>query len=214
VTLHVRSLPDQVVEVLRERIVAGHLAADTAIRQDTIARELGVSKIPVREALSRLAQDGLVVSLPRRGWYVRPLTLAEAEDLYALRQSLEPASASRAAIAADELQQRALRDAYARLLSDGQLDPATAARRNRDFHLALIAPDPRPLTRQLVERLTLLAERYVVQHLRPNGRSSRAAGEHSELAQAWLDRDGATVTAALSTHIEGTLRDLQSELGA
>jgi len=213
VSLVVRSLPDRIFEILRERIVAGSLPGNDPVRQDAIAQELGVSKIPVREALSRLAQDGLVVSLPNRGWYVRPLSLAEAEDIYALRLSVEPACAGRGALRATTLDQGAVQSAYAALKSAGTRDLTDAAIRNREFHLALIRPDERPLTRQLIERLTLLAERYVVQHLRPSGRGSRAQDEHAQLLDAWLRRDAQAVEARLSAHIQGTLLDLRRQLG-
>src|SRR3546814_1993346 len=90
-------LSERVFDIVREQIVVGELATDMPIRQDALAAELGVSKIPVREALARLEQEGLLISHPNRGYLVRPMSAAEADEIYALRLALEPAAAAFAA---------------------------------------------------------------------------------------------------------------------
>jgi DNA-binding GntR family transcriptional regulator len=67
----VRTLSEQTYEVVRLKILTGDMSPGTPVRQDAIAAELGVSKIPLREALSRLEQDGLLSSYPNRGYVVR-----------------------------------------------------------------------------------------------------------------------------------------------
>src|SRR3546814_8314293 len=76
----VRTLSERVFDIVREQIVVGELATDMPIRQDALAAELGVSKIPVREALARLEQEGLLISHPNRGYLVRPMSAAEADE--------------------------------------------------------------------------------------------------------------------------------------
>jgi DNA-binding GntR family transcriptional regulator len=88
--IEVRTLADRVYDVVRDRILAGDLAGGDPIRQDTIAAELGISKIPLREALTRLEQHGLVSSSANRGFVVAPLSAEEAEEVFALRLKLEP----------------------------------------------------------------------------------------------------------------------------
>ena len=70
----VRTLSDRVFEIVREQIVRGALPEGQPIRQDALANELGVSKIPLREALARLEQEGLIASQANRGYTVRPLS--------------------------------------------------------------------------------------------------------------------------------------------
>ena len=89
VQLDIRTLSDRLVDVVRDFILSGAIAPDVPIRQDALAAELRVSKIPLREALARLEQDGLVVSHPNRGFFVRPMSPEEAEEIYALRIKLE-----------------------------------------------------------------------------------------------------------------------------
>lgn len=207
--LVVRTLSEQVFQAVRERIVVGQLPGDAPVRQDALAAELGVSKIPLREALARLEQEGLLISRPNRGYVIQPMSLAQAEEIYALRLAIEPAAAARACLVADESEQLAAEQAFARLDMAAHSNLAEVAVSNRDFHTALVRPGGRLLTTQLVERLEILAERYVVAHLRPAGRDARAHAEHREIIDAWVARDALSVEARLTAHIEATLQDLR-----
>ncbi|WP_294201746.1 GntR family transcriptional regulator [uncultured Sphingomonas sp.] len=211
-SLVVRTLSEQIFTIVRERIISGHLPEDQPIRQDALANELGVSKIPLREALARLEQEGLLTSQANRGFFVRSLGAAEAEEIYELRLAIEPDAAARAARVAMATDQDIAREALA------ALDVATrdalheVAHRNRAFHLALVRPLGAALTFQLIERLQVLAERYVVQHLQPAGREDRAHEEHHALLDAWLARDEARVAGFLTDHIGATMVDLRAQL--
>ena len=210
----VRTLSEQAFEVVRERIVSGVIAEDAPVRQDALAAELGVSKIPLREALARLEQEGLLISRPNRGYVVRPMSADQAEEIYALRLAIEPAAAGRACAEAGEAERAAVRTAVDRLDAAAADDLARVAVMNRDFHTALVRSAGRPLTAQLVERLSILSERYVVAHLKPAGREARAHAEHRDLLDAWLGGRAEAVEAQLASHIQGTLDDLRTEFGA
>ena len=97
----VRTLAERVYENLRDRIVAGRLGTDVPIRQDAVAAELGMSKIPVREALARLEQVGLLVGRTNRGYVVPPMSVEDIEDIYSLRLAVEPRAAAFAVAKAD-----------------------------------------------------------------------------------------------------------------
>ena len=81
----VQSIADQVYNFVRRDILTGELPPLSPIRQDTIAAKLKVSKIPLREALARLEQDGLVESSPNKGFFVRPISAREAREVFLLR---------------------------------------------------------------------------------------------------------------------------------
>lgn len=210
--LVVRTLSERVFDIVREQIVTGALATDTPLRQDALAAGLGVSKIPVREALARLEQEGLLTSHANRGYVVPAMSAAQADEIYDLRLAIEPAAAARAACHATEAQRQTALAAFAALDDAASHDLAAVAMRNRQFHTALVTPGARLLTAQLVERLAILAERYVIAHLQPAGRESRAHREHSQLLEAWLAADGAAVRQLLSAHIRGTGDDLKQQL--
>ena len=207
-----RLQPDQVFAEARERILSGRLPADTPIRQDALAQELGVSKIPLREALARLESDGLVVSHPNRGFIVRPLSRADAEDVFDLRLRIEPNACVLGALAADDTARTAARTAFTALeaaLRNGLTD---IGRRNREFHLALVRPSGRSVTVETVDRLLALSERYVRVHLGEDRRLDRASHEHEALLKAWLERRTETVRREARGHIRATLVDLRTQL--
>lgn len=207
----VRTLAERVFEVVREQIITGRIPEDQPIRQDALAAELGVSKIPLREALARLEQEGLLTSHANRGYFVQPMSAAQVDEIYALRLQIEPAAGAYAAIHAGAAEREAAQAAFERLDRAASSNLAEVARCNRDFHSALVRCEGRALTLQLVERLAVFAERYVVAHLEPAGRDARAHLEHRELLDAWLARDGARVAALLESHIRSTLDDLHQQ---
>ncbi|GAB7553349.1 GntR family transcriptional regulator [Novosphingobium resinovorum] len=213
-TIVVRTLAERIFDVIRERIVEGKLPVMEPVRQDALAAELGVSKIPLREALARLEHEGLLTSQANRGWFVRPMSQDQAEEIYLLRLATEPAAAAYACARADESDKEAARRAFDILDAAAKGDRAEVAVRNREFHVSLVRPGKRLLTTQLVERLEVLAERYVIAHLEPAGRGDRAHNEHSELLDTWLAGDANTVKDLLTAHIASTLDDLRAHFTA
>lgn len=207
-----RALPDMIYEDVRARIVSGRLEPGQPVRQDHLAAELGVSKIPLREALARLESDGLVVLNPRRGFEVRWLSAEEAEEIFDLRLKVEPAAAAlacRRATPQDRAEAQAALEALDAAIAE---DDPRAGDLNRAFHLALVRPAGRPITTQLIERLHALAERYVRAHLKPEGRPTRARREHADLWDAWSNGRPHTVETLVRAHIQAALDDLRTQL--
>lgn len=210
--LTLRTRPDALIDRLRERILSGAAAPGAPVRQDTLAAELGVSKIPLREAMARLEQEGLLRSETNRGYFVRALDAAEAREVYALRLTLEPPVAALAAARANEDDHRVAQDALAALDAATERHGGEVGALNRAFHLALIRPAGQLVTFEIVERLHILSERYVRKHLEPGGRDTRAIREHHDLLAAWLARDGTRVAGLLAAHIRETQDDLAGQL--
>lgn len=80
----------RIAEQLRERILRGEVAPGTRIRQEDVAEQFGASRVPVREALRILEHDGLVTLVANTGAWVSRLTLAECDEIYQMRERLEP----------------------------------------------------------------------------------------------------------------------------
>ena len=207
--LEIRTLSDRLVEVLRDLIISGVIAPELPIRQDALAAELRVSKIPLREALARLEQDGLVFSHPNRGFFVRAMSPEEAEEIFALRLRLEPDAAATASRNATEADQERARQALVQFDLDAEAHKPTVGAANRAFHLALLQPCGQRLTTDIVSRLHILADRYVRKHLEPNGRVLRAEAEHHALLDAWIERKDMRVRKLITEHLEHTLGDLR-----
>jgi DNA-binding GntR family transcriptional regulator len=92
-----RSASAAASEVIREAIIDGRLGPGARLKEEELARELGMSRTPVREALLLLQSEGLVESIPRRGATVRSYAVDDLDDMYQLRAVLEGYAARRAA---------------------------------------------------------------------------------------------------------------------
>jgi DNA-binding GntR family transcriptional regulator len=212
--LDIRTLSDRLVEVVRDFILSGAIESELPIRQDALAAELRVSKIPLREALARLEQDGLVISHPNRGFFVRPMSSEEAEEIFALRLKLEPDAAAQASLKATDDDHEKARRALALFDIDAVAQRSTVGGLNRAFHLALVQPCGQHVTTNIVARLHVLADRYVRKHLEPKGRVLRAEAEHHEILDAWTNRRDAKVRKLITSHLEHTLADLRPVMPA
>lgn len=210
----VRPVSQQAYELMRERILGGSLEAGSPVRQDTIALELGISKIPLREALTRLIEDGLVVSHPNRGFVVSLMTREEAQEVFLLRLKLEPEATVQGSLAATSADHQRIKTALKALEAALRTSGSAYVALNRLFHMAMIQPGVGQVTYHMLERLHLLAERYVRIHLEPTGRTKRAITEHRTLMAAWIEGDTKILLELSMQHIENTLRDLRVQLAA
>lgn len=207
----VRTLSDRLMEVVRDMILSGAIAPDVPIRQDALAADLNVSKIPLREALVRLEQDGLVVSHANRGFFARGMSAAEVEEIFELRLKLEPDAAAEACLVADEARQDEALQVLAQLNAAAAGGMPTVGPLNRAFHMALVQPGKRALTAEITTRLHVMADRYVRKHLEHKGRHLTAEAEHQDILQAWLARDADKVRRLVADHLQHTLSDLREE---
>lgn len=213
-TIVVRNLSDQLVVLVRDRILSGSVAPDLPIRQDALAAELGVSKIPLREALIRLEQEGLLSSQANRGYFVRPMTTREVEEVYALRLKLEPDAIAAASLRANEEDHQVATQALASLDQAADAHRQSVGALNRAFHLAMVRPSGQLVTANILERLHVLSERYVRKHIEPLGRAERANEEHRQMLDTWLARDSEGIAALTQAHVSKTLFDLRKQLRA
>ncbi len=205
----VQSMTSQIIVRLRNRILAGAYAPESALRQDALAAEFGTSKIPVREALVQLQSEGLVDIFPNRGFQVRPLAVAELDEVFRLRMQIEPTAVALGAKFANAEDRAAAREALDRLndaSASGEF--ASSGQLNREFHLLLVVPRMQPVAADILNRLHMLAQRYVQAHLRPEGRVKRAIREHAALYRAWSTAKAKEARALIQTHIEATRDDL------
>ncbi len=208
-----RTISSQLATRLRDRIVAGIYAPGSQLLQDALAAEYGVSKIPVREALVQLRGEGLVDVFAHRGFQVRPLSIAELEEVFRLRLLLEPPAVAEGARRAKSVDHAAARTALEKLsnaLASDDLGQSGAL--NRAFHLALIVPHLQPVSGETLGRLHVLAQRYVQIHLVPRGRVKRATREHAALCEAWEAGKSKEAGRLIQLHIEAARDDLSHYL--
>ena len=135
--IEVRSVVDQVHSALLERIVAGELPPGSRLRQEALADELGVSRTPLREALVRLASEGLVEFTPNRGATVAARDFTDMEQAWGARLVIEPGAARLAAERRDPEAVERLRECVRRQRAVAG-DVTTSFALNREFHLTLV----------------------------------------------------------------------------
>jgi DNA-binding GntR family transcriptional regulator len=208
-----RTMSGQLTTRIRDKILGGVYAPGSALLQDSIAAEFGVSKIPVREALVRLRAEGLIDIEAHRGFRVRPLSAAEVDEVFRLRLTLEPEAAAIGAKVAKDEDRAAARDALRALdaaLAAGALGDIGGF--NSAFHLALIVPRAQPVSMEILMRLHTLSRRYVHMHLLPPGRVRRATREHNTLFSTWAKGDARAARRLTQAHIEETRDELAAAL--
>ena len=193
---------------VRELILSGTLAPGAVLPQVALAQQIGISTTPLREALRRLKQEGLVELDAHRDARVRPLDATEARDLLELRRSLDPLAASLAAVRrtdADVDDLRAALDGLEALSASPSL--AQLASHHR-FHAAIHHASHNALLVQTLDGLWVKTDRYR-RHGLEAGRSDdereARADEHRRLFEAVRDGDAATAADLMLRHVETSL---------
>jgi DNA-binding GntR family transcriptional regulator len=210
-----QTVASMTVTMLREGIIRGSYPEGEPLRQDTIADELGVSRIPVREALRQLEAEGLVTFNPHRGAVVSSLSLAEIEEVFSLRADIECELLRRAIPGlTDEHLRRstAILDSYERMLREGEV--ATWGELNWQFHSSLYEPAERPVTMGVVQRLHQQSDRYSRMQLALTHGELRANDEHRAIVAAIKRGDAKRATTLMKQHILGAGRTLVDFLRA
>lgn len=195
------------LEAIRERILRGEYGEGTPLRQDAIASELGVSRIPVREALRQLEAEGLVTFVPHSGAVVSTLSLEEIRELFDLRALIEVELLRRAIGSIDEEDLRHaddILDRYETALREGDIGAWGSL--NWDFHSTLYRPGNQPLTMGVVQNLHNHSDRYLRMQLALTHGETRANEEHRAILKAVRERDTPHACSLLDAHIRGAGR--------
>jgi DNA-binding GntR family transcriptional regulator len=201
--LESRTLWEQVRGRLREDILAGELAPGTVLSEVALARSFGISRGPLREALGRLASEGLVTITPRRGAIVTELTPEEFVDAYQVREALETL-AIRLAVprlaAADIARLRELHEEMVDHAERGEVNAFFDA--NAALHQLFVDGSG---NRKLQEVYRLLMDqmgRYLARSLALRGSLEKSIAEHAAILEAVEDRDVDRAARLLADHIE------------
>lgn len=205
-----RRLNDRICHAIREGILSGRLKPEERLRQDFLAREYGTSATPVREALNRLASEGLVRLIPHRGAVVASMSVSDIDEIYEVREALDP-HAARLTVrrAADEALADILRLAEQCARQRGR-DAQVRFENNRLFHRALYVSCG---NQRLIDTLDWLwdpftAFRMFEAYISRASDVDRMNQEHLEIAHAALARDGRRVDVLVRRHIVAARQEL------
>ena len=204
--------------LVRQDVLSGALRGGERMKIEELQRRYSLSSSPLREALSRLTVEGLVVADQRRGFRVAEVSINDLEDLTAFRLLVEPDSFRQAIRHGDDDWEAGIVSAFHRLerfhVREAQEAPATDewTARHRAFHMALIDRCPSLRQQAVCASLFDQAERYrrLSISLRKTRRDSM--GEHRELMDAALRRDADQACALLHEHIARTTTHVADNL--
>ncbi|WP_349371257.1 FCD domain-containing protein [Salinarimonas sp.] len=204
------SLVDAAYAALRSDIIAGRRRPDERLRMERLRTIYGIGVTPLREALQRLAADGLVVATGSRGFSVARLAAADFADLNRARIAVETA-ALRLSIPAgdDDWEADVVAAAYAlekqdRLLQSGEADLERWEAANARFHHALVKACGTEWLLRVRQNLQDQCERYRRASIGAERRARDLMSEHREIARAALARDVAATCALVEAHFQRT----------
>lgn len=185
-----------IYEHLRGEILAGRPAPGSRLVVDQIAERLGVSKVPVREAITRLTGEGWLEVRPHAGPVLPLITPAEIRETALIRGALESTAVRAAAAHHDEASLRALVDLLDRMDDAVEDFP----RLNLDLHAAVIAPAPHPRMKSMTVSLMERALHYQTVHRVP-GYLNQAQAEHRQIVEALAAGDTDRAADITEEHI-------------
>jgi DNA-binding GntR family transcriptional regulator len=204
-----QSIPEDVASALRQRILSGEFQEGRQLRQEAIAKEYDVSRMPVREALRLLEADGLVAMQTHRGAVVTAHSPKEIGQLFDLRTLLEKDVLSRAValatpadIARTEAILLRLEAAYR------QKNVHAWGVLNSEFHHSLYLPADGQLTLDILKGINSLIERYIRLDMRLSLTFERAIREHRKILRLYRQGKTRDVVKLLERHIQGTKQEL------
>ena len=203
----VRTLIEQAYERLRDDIIEGLLLPGEKLRVEHLKDRYGVGAGTLREAITRLASDALVVTEGQRGFRVAPIALEELEDVTNLRVQIETEALRRSIRAGDAAWRAALEQAWAALSAEEPIAPERRCaweQLNLRFHEALLGGCASPWTLRVLRLLARHSERYRSYAMQVPGSVRDVHAEHQAIFEYAMSGQDARAALALEAHIRST----------
>lgn len=216
VTLN-RAIPlrDQIYQLVRKAIVTGKIAPGAPINEIEIATCLGISRTPVREAVKKVSDEGLVDVFAQNGTFVAEISRKQVEEAYIIRIALELESIRRAAgvISASQLYDlESIIDAQDLAVRRARFDEAIA--RDDDFHRAIAEVNGLSMLWKVVDISKAQMDRCRLLTLPSPGAAQETIAQHRTILAALSQHDAEAAMAALQAHLETSLSNTISYLDA
>jgi len=191
--------PDLIANALRNAILQGRYKANQPLRQDRIAEELGVSKIPLREALVQLKAEGLVSFMPNRGAVVTELSAKEVDEIFTMRIALETKALERAIPnlrPADFIRAKSVLE-----ILQKEEDRTQWSELNWEFHATLYQASQMPRLLSTIQTLHNNVTRYLIIYLDRLSAQDISQKEHLSIFNACQKRNIDAATKQLTNHL-------------
>lgn len=189
---------DAAYVMVRGRILTGALPAGTVVEQEGLARQLGLSTTPVREAMRRLEAEGLLHQVAHREMRVPGLTSREVIELYDVRLKLDPHAVSLGARNAEDAQRARVRE----LLELSQAGSSTdRLEHNYQLHRAMYVASDSAVLIEILDRLWDRSDRYRMILVRGEDTANTAHAEHEAIVEAFCSGGATTAGRLLREHL-------------
>lgn len=207
----VTTVAEQAADALRRKIMSGELPEGFSLRQDALAAEFGISRIPLREALVQLEGEGLVRIIPHKGAVVSELSIDEISELFMLRGLLEPVLLKKSAPKLTDADFAQLDAILAEYKQELQAQHTTRwGQLNTRLHDVLLSRADQPRTMAIVATLLQQTDRYTRLQLSLSVDSCRQAEEeHEQLVRLCRTGEVRAAAALLKRHIDHACADLE-----
>lgn len=211
--LEYRTMQEIVYDKIRDAILSGHYSPGHRLVAEELAREMGVSRMPVREALHRLESTGLVDSIPHRGTVVSELSEVEIVEIYHIRAVLEGLAARLATsqlTTQEHAQIQAILDEMDRAAR--AVDLPRFLNLNREFHDVIWRAAHAPHLLELLVNLYATSQRFRSVSVHLPGRLQQVAEEHHRIAEALAMGDAVNAEHIAIEHHENTATRLLTSI--
>lgn len=195
-------LRDVVFNTLREAILKGDLVAGERLMELQLASKLGVSRTPIREAIRMLEQEGLAITIPRKGAIVAGMTEKDMQDVLQIREALEELSVQ---VACDKITEEEIGQLYRNMknfehsLKTGDLKRMAQA--DVEFHDVICQATDNPKLISMLNNLREQMYRYRVEYLKNPENHQQLLDEHEAIYRGIVAKDKAAVTDMIRRHI-------------
>lgn len=195
-------LRDVVFNTLRDAILKGDLKPGERLMELQLAAKLGVSRTPIREAIRMLEQEGLAVTIPRKGAEVARMTLKDMEDVLEVREALDVLAAQLACEKMNEEQMIALEQAKDQFIKAIETDDVKAiAEADEKFHDVIYEATDNGRLVVLINNLRQQIYRYRLEYVKSPEFFPVLVNEHEKIVDAIKSRDKSKVTSAIHIHV-------------
>ena len=206
------SLEKLAYDAIKEAILSFRLKPGDSLVESELGRQLGISKTPVRDALSRLEKEGLVAKIPYKGTYVSEINRDSVIQMFQIRSVLEGLATR---LAAPNFSTEDIRTAHEMIRMHGEAlaagDVETGFKMNRKFHDLILNRAENEKLLQILANLEDQLRCYRRLSAYQNSRGSKSVSEHQDILNAIERKDGAAAEAAMRAHLDSVVDDLARE---
>ena len=206
-----QNLTDEVYNILADRIVNRKLKPGARLIEDELAEDLGISRTPIREALNRLAQDGLVELIPRKGAQVSRLKAKDVEEVYELRKLLEGFATEKSVISIKEKELNQIKELIGKGESSSERKLEYFLKADLKLHNLIINHCGNSRLIKMLRSLHNFVNSFRILDTQYNHRIMQAHKEHKEIVKAFSKKDAGLAKRLVEQHIENAKKNILAD---